>query len=325
MTKPLTIWAVSDGRAGIENQVVGLAEAIQHLTPAEILVKHIKYRPAFDWLPAALKLWPDIMLTAGSDRLTAPWPDIWIAAGRATLAHSMAMRRRSGGRTLVVQLQDPNQAPAAFDLVIAPEHDELRGANVLSLVGSTNRVTRDKLKQEAAAFSGLLDDRARPYVAVLIGGRSKTHDLGPARAASIAADIRRAIEVRGGTLLLTFSRRTSETARKVIREALDGLPAVIHDGQGPNPYFAFLDAADYILVTEDSVNMATEAASTGKPVYVLGMDVRRAGSKFAAFHRSLRARGVARPFEGKLEDWEYVPLDETTRAAKAVLAARRAP
>ena len=56
MTRPLSIWVVSDGRAGIENQALGLAEAIQRLTPAAITVKRIRWRRAFDRLPSALKV-----------------------------------------------------------------------------------------------------------------------------------------------------------------------------------------------------------------------------------------------------------------------------
>lgn len=323
MAQPLTIWAVSDGRAGIENQVLGLAEAIGRQVAAEIAIKHIRYRDAFDWLPAALKIAPDAMLTADSDAIAPPWPDIWIAAGRATLPHSVRMRRRSGGKTMVVQLQDPHLPSSAFDMVIAPEHDAVRGDNVLSLLGSTNRMTADRLASEAARFAGLLDGRPRPYVTALIGGRSKSHDLSPETAAAMAADIRRAVEAAGGTLLLTFSRRTPDAARQVMRQTLDGVAAVIHDGDGANPYFAFLDAADYVLVTEDSVNMATEAAATGKPVYILGMDARRTGGKFEAFHRSLRDRGITRPFSGTLEAWTYARLAETDRAADALLKAWR--
>ena len=321
MTERLTIWAVSDGRAGIENQAVGLAEAIQRLTPADITVKRIRYRPAFDWLPAGLKIAPDAMLAPGSDSLAAPYPDIWIAAGRATLPHSLRMRRRSHGKTLVVQLQDPTVGVDAFDLVVAPEHDGLEGRNVLSLVGSTNRVTMDRLHAEGHVFAGLLDGRQRPFITALIGGNSRSHVLTAERARVLADQIWAAIEATRGTLLLTFSRRTPGDARHVLTEALQGLPSVIHDGSGSNPYFAFLDAADYILVTEDSVNMAVEAAATGKPVYILGLDGRRTGGKFARFHQSLRDRGIARPFDGRLDTWTYAPLDETARAAGRVLDA----
>jgi mitochondrial fission protein ELM1 len=99
---------------------------------------------------------------------------------------------------------------------------------------------------------------------------------------------------------------------------------MIWDGEGPNPLFAFLHAADNILVTEDSANMAAEAASTGKPVQVLPMVALKPPGKFARLHADLEAHGATRPFDGTLESWTYEPLAETDRAARAVLEAMRA-
>lgn len=316
--RPLVIWAVSDGRAGIANQVLGLAEAIARRAPAQIIVKTLRYAPVFDRWPTALKLWPDAMLATGSDRVAAPWPDIWIAAGRATLPHSRRLRARTGGQTLVVQLQNPGDV-SAYDLVIAPDHDGLSGANTLPLLGSTNRVTRERMAADAGAWRDRLAALPRPHIAVLIGGRSKTHDLSVERAEDLAGELRFAVEASGGALLLSLSRRTPEPARQMLIKRLKDLPGLIYDGQGENPYFAFLDAADHILVTEDSVNMAAEAGVTGKPVHVLTMDRLRPGGKFEHFHQALRDQGVTRPFAGHLTEWTYEPLDETRRAAAKVI------
>ncbi len=95
--------------------------------------------------------------------------------------------------------------------------------------------------------------------------------------------------------------------------------AIFYEGEGVNPYFAMLGSADHIFVTADSVNMATEAAATGKPVHILAVD--GAAGKLDGFHRSLQRRGCARPFAGKLESWNYPPLVETDRLALAILAA----
>ena len=319
--RKLTIWAVSDGRAGIENQVLGLAEAVARLVPADIIVKRLHYAPLFDRWPTALKLCPDAMLSADSDRIAPPWPDIWIGAGRATLPHAVRLRQRSGGKTMVVQLQDPKSSLAAFDLVIAPEHDQVHGDNVMPLIGSTHRTTPERLAAEYAPWQARLDPLPHPRVTVLIGGKSKSHDLSSQRARILADQIRQA--VGHGSLLLTLSRRTPSAAQAIFRDVLGDLPGLIFDGQAgtpdSNPYFAFLHAADHILVTEDSVNMAVEAAATGKPVYRLPMDRLRPVGKFAQFDDALRARGIARPFVGVLDTWTYPPLDETARAAQKVV------
>ena len=319
---PLSIWTVTDGRVGIENQALGLAEAIQRLTPAEITTKRLRFQRLFDRWPNALRFWPRAMLADASDRIEAPFPDIAIANGRASLPFSTRLKHWSGGRTYVVQLQDPRTDLSAFDLVIPPLHDGVVGPNIFSILGSPNRITTERLEREPAPFRTQLAELAHPRIAVLIGGRSKAYDMSAATAERLADQVAQAVETSGGSLLLTFSRRTPGAARAALMARLDGVPGLIWDGEGPNPYFAFLEAADHILVTADSVNMAAEAAATGKPVQILALD--GDGGKFDALHGALQSRGATRPFSGTLESWTYAPLTETDRAAREVLARMRA-
>lgn len=322
--RPLTIWAVSDGRAGIENQALGLAEAVARLTPATVMRRHVRWRSPFDRLPSALKI-PAML--ADRDMFPSPdadWPDLWIATGRATLPLSARVRACSGGRTFVVQTQDPRWNHAAFDMIVAPAHDGLSGDNVFEITGSPHRITPERLAEAAPAFAERIAPLPRPHVAVLVGGRSAAFDLPADHAAELADRIARAVQAAGGGLLMTFSRRTPDAARAVMTERLKGLPGWIWDGTGDNPLFAFLYAADHVLVTEDSANMAAEAASTGKPVHVLPMVARKRGGKFAQLHADLETCGATRPFDGELTPWTYRPLAETDRAAQAVLEAMRA-
>jgi uncharacterized protein len=326
MPEPLIIQAVSDGRAGIENQALGLAEAIQRLTPSTITVRRIRWQRLFDRLPSALKQpW---MLDAASDvpfpQAGETWPDLWIATGRATLPLSLAVGRRSRGKTFVVQTQDPRLNPSRFDMIVAPAHDGLSGDNVFEIVGSPHRITPDRIAEAAPAFAEPLDALPRPRVAVLIGGRSAAFDLTPGQASALAENIADAITAAGGSLMLTFSRRTAPEARRIMTGRLSALPGMIWDETGDNPLFAFLHFADHVLVTEDSANMATEAASTGKPVHILPMVPRKPPGKFARLHADLEAHGATRPFDGDLTPWTYAPLNETERAARAVLEAMAA-
>jgi uncharacterized protein len=301
---PLTIWAVSDGRDGIEAQVLGLAEAVARQRPAKIVVKRLGRR----WSLGGL---------TSDNPIAPPWPDIWIGAGRASLPLSRTMRGRSAGKTFVVQTQDPRGALSDFDLVIPPEHDQIHGPNVFPIIGAPNRMNAEGFARDLAAFRGRIDPLPRPRVAMIVGGKSRSHDLPPDRARGMAAEVAAAVGAVGGSLLVSFTRRTPEPARRILTHGLAGVPGWIWDGAGDNPYFAFLAAADIILVTEDSTNLATDAATTGKPVHVLAMA--GGGRKFERFHEELRGRGVSRPFSGELSTWSYTPLDETNRAAAELL------
>jgi mitochondrial fission protein ELM1 len=311
--RPLRIWAVSDGRAGIEAQALGLAEAVARLRPAHIAVKRIGWRFGLGRLP-----WRLIPPAArAGDPIEAPWPDIWIAAGRATLPLSTRMLKWSGGKTFVVQTQHPRAPLDRFDLVVPPEHDGLSGLNVVPILGAPNRLSPEKLSVELARFREQLAPLPHPRVAVIVGGRSKAHDLPAAHARVLAERVAEAVAGAGGSLMLSFTRRTPGPAREAMTAALSGLPGIIWDGTGENPYFAFLAAADAILVTEDSTNLATDAAATGKPLFILPMVGK--SPKLQSFHADLQRRGVAATFVGNLTAAAYQPLLETDRAARELL------
>lgn len=309
---PLRIWAVSDGRAGIEAQALGLAEAVSRLRPAEVSVKRIGWR----WGLGRLPHWLIPPIARLGDPIAPPWPDIWIATGRATLPVSTRVRAWSAGATFVVQTQDPRASLAAFDLVIPPDHDELAGSNIFPILGAPTRLNTSTLAEGAAKIAARVAQLPSPRVAVIIGGKSKAHDLPTPRARDLAIQIADATRAAGAGLMVSFTRRTPPAARAVISEVLAGPHAWIWDDQGENPYPGFLGSADAVLVTADSANLATDAAATGKPVFILPMPGR--GPKLERLHAALAALGIAQPFEGRFSGPTYPPLAETARAAVEV-------
>jgi hypothetical protein len=316
---PFRIWAVSDGKPGHANQALGLAEAIARRTHACIEEKRIALRTPHRWLPPRLVAAPLSALTLGSDGIAPPWPDLWIGCGRQTVPLGMGLRGWSGAGSLVVQVQDPRVNPREFDLVLAPRHDGLEDhPHIAPIIGALSRMHPEGLTQALAAWPQPLDGLASPRIAVLLGGASKRHRLSSARAAAIADALSRLART-GASLMVTLSRRTPPAARSVLRAQLAPHAALWWDGEGPNPYHAMLAAAEHVVVTEDSVSMACEAAATGAPVHVLELDGR--AGKLALFHQQLRAAGVARPFRLPLALWRYPPLRETERCAELVLAA----
>jgi len=318
--EPVTVWTVTDGRAGIENQALGLAEAIARRMPAQIVMKRVRLRSPWSWAPPGFTPAPLQALTLESDPIEPPWPDIWIGCGRASTPLSMAVRGLARGRCFVLQLQDPRVNPREFDAVAAPMHDQLGGPNVINMVGACHRVTPERIDQALRDYPRPLEDAPSPRCAVLIGGKSKRQDISAKRAREISEDLADLQRATGGALLATLSRRTSDAARLQFRTWLAPHCELFYENEGLNPYFALLAAADHIFVTADSVNMATEAAATGKPVHILPVD--GGSGKLARFHQSLTQRGCARPFQpGVLESWSYPPLLETDRVAAAVLTA----
>jgi len=308
----LRCWVVSDGSPGMENQVLGLAR-VMGLNPE---IKRVANRIPWRWLPPALWLFPLAAPGDGGDRLAPPWPDILIATGRQSVALSLAVKKESKGATFTVQIQNPGFRRNRFDVVVAPLHDSLQGANVVATRGSIHGITAESLADAARRYGPKTARLPRPLVAVLVGGDNKAYRLTPDLVRRLCVQLTALVKTYGAGLLITPSRRTGPANEAVLREKLGALGAEIWDGTGENPYLGYLAVADAIVVTSDSVNMVSEACSTGKPVYVF--DLAGGAPKFRQFHERLRAEGLTRPFDGTLDSWRYRPLDDTAQVAAAI-------
>ncbi|MHA1114464.1 MAG: mitochondrial fission ELM1 family protein, partial [Alphaproteobacteria bacterium] len=156
-----------------------------------------------------------------------------------------------------------------------------------------------------------------PRVAVLIGGDNKAYRLTAEAADRLGRQLAALARDGGAGLMVTPSRRTGAENERILRDHLTGLPVEFWDGTGDNPYYAYLALADAIVATCDSVNMVSEACSTGKPVHVVALDG-PGSAKFRRFHQALEADGLTRPFRGQLEQWTYPPLDDMTSLADEI-------
>jgi mitochondrial fission protein ELM1 len=306
-----SIWVLHDGKPGMASQALGLAEAAGF----PFVEKRLSIRRPWAWLPPLL--WPAPLDAARHEGLplAPPWPDLVIGCGRNTVRPALAIRQASGGRTLAVQIQDPRVGRVEFDMLFVPEHDRLRGPQITVTGGALHRVTAQLLTAERRRFPQL-EALPRPIVGVLIGGSNRAYRLPLSRLGEIARMIAALVRQTRGSAVVTPSRRTGDRGLSVLREQLGGLPGVIWDGTGDNPYYAYLAIADALLVTADSVSMVSEAAATGKPVHIIGL----AGgdAKFARFHKMMQTAGITRPFAGRIEYWSYAPPDDTVRAGAAL-------
>lgn len=298
---------MEDGLIGTENQCVGVAQALE----ADIEVKRIGLKFPWTYFSPHIRS-KDLSIYTG-DSLAPPYPDVLIAGGRKSIEAARLIRAASQGQTFTVQLLDPKVPASDFDLVVVPHHDSLRGENVIVTDGAPNKITADVLTQAKQQFAPLFEPLTGPRIAVLIGGKSKAHDITPLHSKNLAA----ALQKLDGSLMVTTSRRTGEENQRILRDALDRDGHYFWDGHSDNPYAGMLAWADMILVTEDSVSMISDAGSTGKPVYII--DIAGGSARFDQFKEHMKSLGVAREFTGApLEHWDYPPLCDSQKVAQAI-------
>ena len=83
-------------------------------------------------------------------------------------------------------------------------------------------------------------------------------------------------------------------------------------------YLSGLSLAKYIVVTCDSTSMISEAAITGKPIYIADIPAKRNDQRFKTFRELFNKLNITKNLNEKLEIWNYKSLNETARIAEEI-------
>lgn len=300
MTSQVNAWILADhGKIGTYSQCLGIAQALG-VTP---IFKSMKARLPWRVLPPQLWVGAIHSQSPGHDPLTPPWPDLLIAAGRASTAPALAIQKRNKNCFTIV-LQKPYIHPRHFGCIIVPYHDHLKGPNVISILGALHRLSELEIKVAAQKYPPPPNGS---ITTLLLGGDNRHYRYQESDMRALA----QALKKIGGHCFITPSRRTSPELLQMLKSFLKDFSHEIWDGTGENPYLAYLGLADRIIVTQDSVAMASEACFTGKPVYI--WETNHSSAKFREFHQGLYEQGYAKPFQWPLPQWTPKKLDEMGR------------
>ncbi|CAL1367233.1 unnamed protein product [Linum trigynum] len=272
-------------------------------------------------------------------------PLLVVASGRDTISVASSIKRLASEKVFVIQIQHPRSHLNRFDLVITPRHDyyvltpegqkqvpnfmlrwitpqEPPDEHVVLTTGALHQIDFSTLRSAASAWHDELAPLPKPLLVVNVGGPARYCRYG-ADLAKQLSDFLLSVLATCGSVRISFSEKTPlKVSSVIVKEFAQNPKVYIWDGEEPNPYMGHLAWADAFVVTADSVSMVSEACTTGKPVYVMGAE--RCTWKLSEFHKSLKERGVVRPFTGSediSESWSYPPLNDTAEAARRVVEA----
>jgi mitochondrial fission protein ELM1 len=307
------IWVLVDPRAGTAVQALGVADALG--LPFE--EKKLHFTPLAA-LPNALR---------GASRLgveadiAPPWPEIVISAGRRSAPLARWIKRQAKGQTKLVHIMDPGPSGREeFDLIAIPHHDGKArlASNMLGITGAPHRLTPEAIKEASALWQPRFAHLKKPLIGLLVGGSTRKKPFTTALAAELGRLAAQMSKECGGTLLVTTSRRTDLAAEQALFAQLPP-ESFIHNWRegGENPYRGFLAVADGLIVTGDSMSMASEASANGGPVFIYA-PTGSVSAKHARLHEELYALGYALPLEGKWKIWSHPPLNAAFAVANVV-------
>ena len=309
--KNFSFWVLTDGKAGDEQQCLGVAQALGD----NYSVKRISPRNPWKMFMPFGPIDPHESSDVQDSPVHPPFPDCVIASGRRAVPYLRHLKRKSRKRIFTVFLKDPRTGSKAADLIWAPLHDRITGDNVIKTLTPPHRISQERIRKARFDPDSRILKTAFPKVTVLVGGNSKHHRFTPENMDCFIQKLE-VLALSGCYLMITTSRRTPLVLHQALENLAQKYSAFLWDGEGDNPYVSLLALAESIVVTTDSYNLVGEATASGVPLLLFKPD--GGHPKFEADILKLKQLGIAHDFHGELIGDAYEPLDSTPLIAEKI-------
>ena len=299
---------LTEGMHGMISQVEGLAKAL------DIDFTHHKVELNKFWKLIPPKFTPVSNFTFNP--ITSNDFDIIISCGRKSVIPSIYLKKNSKKKVHNIHIQDPKVSLNNFDFIIAPEHDGLTGENVILSKGSIHYLTKEEITNNHEYLSEKLN-KEKEYLSLILGGPNKYYDYNEKNLIKIFDKIKSILESNNLQAIIIPSMRTPKKIIDFTQNYLGENNLVIKDVD-KKAYLSSLSLAKYIVVTCDSTSMISEAALTGKPIYVAEITAKSNDYRFRKFRDLFHKLKIVKNLNEKVEIWNYEILDETNRIAKEI-------
>ena len=301
---------LTQGMHGMVSQVEGLAKALG------LSYKHQKIELKSFWNLIPPKISP-ISENLVKNKFVCDCKVI-ISCGRKSVIPSIALKKRLGNQIFNIHIQDPKVSFEHFDLIVSPEHDRLRGENIINTTGAIHYLTKKEINDNSK-YLGIEKDKRKELVAFIIGGPNKYYNYSEKQIHKLFNKVKTLFTPDKFKIIVIPSYRTPENILKIAFNTFSINHHVVKNID-KKAYLSALAISNYIVVTCDSTSMISEAAMTGKPVYIAMMKSFKPTGRFKKFYSQLKDLGITRELEDKVESWSYNSLNEVNRIAPIVKA-----
>ena len=300
---------LTEGMHGMISQVEGLAKAL------DLDFIHEKIELNSFW-----KLFPPKLTPVSSNvykKIISSDFDVIISCGRKSVIPSIHLKKNSNKKVINIHIQNPKVNFKNFDFIVAPEHDGITGENVINTKGAIHYLTKEEILTNKNYLDSFIKKDQRKIITLIIGGPTKYYDYSDENIEKIFNNLKTLVEKKEYQLVIIPSMRTPKS---IIEKAklFFGERHTVIENVDKKAYLSALAISEYIVVTCDSSSMISEAALTGKPIYIANIEPKKNDNRFQKFRNLFKELNITRNLGEDLENWNYEKLDETNRVAKII-------
>jgi len=300
---------LTEGMHGMISQAEGLATAL------DLDFMHKKVELNSFW-----KLFPPKLTPVSSNvykKIESSDFDVIISCGRKSVIPSIHLKKNSNKKVINIHIQNPKVSFKNFDFIVAPEHDGIMGENVINTKGAIHYLSKQDIQANKDYLSSFVKKDARKIITLIIGGPTKYYDYSTENVEKIFTNLKGLIENNNSQLVAIPSMRTPKKIINYAKEFFGENHTIIED-VNKKAYLSALAISEYIVVTCDSSSMISEAALTGKPIYIANIKPKKNDKRFQKFRNLFKELNITKNLGEELEIWNYQKLDETNRVANII-------
>ena len=298
---------LTEGMHGMISQVEGMAKALNTEYSHKII------RLSFPWnlIPPKFSPQSEIVLKDKTYLIKNETLDLVISCGRKSVIPSIIIKKKNP-KIFTIHIQDPKVRFVNFDAIVAPEHDNLIGNNVYNSKGAIHYITESEITEAKSYLTKNIN--ADKIVSLILGGPNKYYNFKSDQIINIFNQVKSIFVSEGYKVIVIPSMRTpKEIIDLAIREM--GSCGYVVNKVDKQAYLSAYALANHVIVTCDSTSMISEAATSGKPIFVAHMKAKKNDYRFKRFFELFKKIGITRDLGEKIENWTYNKHNEAQRIA----------
>ena len=299
---------LTEGMHGMISQVEGLAKALD----LDFIHEKIELNNFWKLFPPKLTPVQDFVF---KNKINNEF-DIVISCGRKSVIPSIYLKKQLKSKIINIHIQEPKVSLDNFDFVVAPEHDGLKGSNVLTSKGAVHYLTNVELDENENYLKSRISTEKK-VITLVLGGPTRYYDYNDQAIESIFSKIEKNFLKNNYQLIVVPSMRTPQNIIEKAKSYFDKDQIVIPDVD-KKAYLSSLKISNHIVVTCDSTSMISEAAITGKPIYVAQMPAIKNNKRFKSFFNLFESLNIIKELNNSVESWTYTKLNETNKIAEQI-------
>ena len=156
--------------------------------------------------------------------------------------------------------------------------------------------------------------KSEKIVSLILGGPNKYYSFSSDQIINIFNQIKSIFVSDGYKVIIIPSMRTPKEIIDLAVKEMGSFGHVVNNID-KQAYLSAYALGNYVVVTCDSTSMISEAATSGKPIFVAHMKAKRNNYRFNRFFELFKQMGITRDLGEKVETWTYNKHNEAQRIA----------